>query len=36
MMSKKDRKLYDKIQFGKDRKKAAADKLREKRRALKK
>jgi pescadillo protein len=36
MMSKRDRKLYDKIQFGKDRKKVAADKLREKRRALKK
>jgi pescadillo protein len=31
MMSKRDRKLYDKIQFGKSRKKEIAEKLREKR-----
>jgi pescadillo len=36
MMSKRDRKLYDKMQFGIERKKQAAEKLREKRRALNK
>jgi pescadillo protein len=36
MMSKRERKLYDKIQFGKKRKQEAAQKLREKRKAQQK
>ena len=34
MMSKRDKKLYDKIQFGKKRKQATADNLRNKKKLL--